>query len=311
MARSWGVYAGTFVVTLALVWVAMTQLQDAVDEGTLEKLGLADGLSPGAVVFVVVMWALVLGGVHFVAMFAATPSWRRRALYVTRLPWSGAGAAVFIGAIMVGAVIVAGALSAFVDVEESMTVDYLLGPWVTLVALGCFAIVLRERGANPWRALGFARHRFWRHVAMGAAACLAFRFALLPVLDQIVTALLNVLGQTVEGHEAFTDYDEAGSLWERLVILGAITVAAPLLEEIVFRGVLFQTIKRYAGSTVAIVASAGLFGAVHGTLYVGLNIFFLGLLFGYLFDKTGSIVPCITLHFLFNVVPAAGLLLGL
>ena len=304
MKRSWTKYSVTFLGVFLLIILVGRLWPRVLPE---EAAGAEE---PGPLSLELVEILLVLLGVHCVALFVATPSWRRRALYVTHVPWSAAGAAALFGAIIVGTVVVTEVAGLFIDVEESVTFKYLAGAGVALVVLPSFAVVLRERGADAWRALGFARHRFWRHVAVGVVAYFAFSFAAMPVLQPIVAAVLRWLGQAVKGHEGFDDYRATKSLGEHIAILGAITLAAPLLEEIIFRGVLFQTIKRYAGSAVAVVASAGIFAALHGTLFVIVNIFFLGLLFGYLFDRTGSIVPGIVLHFLFNATAAVALLFG-
>jgi membrane protease YdiL (CAAX protease family) len=179
----------------------------------------------------------------------------------------------------------------------------------SVVLLLAFLFVVRAGGENFWRGLGFARRRLWRHIATGAGAYAAFTWAIMPVAQTGVAVAFRLLGLPMHGHEAVEEFRESTALQTRLALTLGISFRAPFFEEIVFRGVLFQTIKRYTGSVPAIVASAIVFALLHGTWFVIINIFFLGLLFGYLFDKTGSIVPGIVLHFLFNSTTLIMLLL--
>jgi membrane protease YdiL (CAAX protease family) len=185
----------------------------------------------------------------------------------------------------------------------------LVGDCVTIGLLFAVILLLRSFGLDMWRHLGFRTGRFWRHVGIGLVAYVVFQWTLYPVLSVVFRLLLPLFGWPVEGHAAFEEYRQTHSILGRAGILFAISIRAPLIEEVVFRGVFFQTVKRFGGSAVAILASAVVFAAMHAPLFVVLNIFFLGLFFAYLFDRTGSIVPGIALHFFFNSQGSIALLL--
>lgn len=347
MKHWWITYILTLCGVLLLValafWVRIFVLHEESADLGEERLYVVIGLTLFAV-----------PGAHCVAMFASRPSWRRRALYVTRVPWSAGQAALFFVVLLLGPEMAVGALvglgeetagqepalsnsaaegqgpstvhageadgssdeteveDAQPDWQESELESYgrLAKPFVSVGILLVIAGVMRSRGLNVWRGLGFGGGRLWRHIGIGVVAYVAFTWAVLPVLETGFEALFNLFGREVEPHEAIQQYKETESALVRAGLLVSIMLAAPFFEEVIFRGVLLQTIKRYAGSAVAIVASALIFAALHGTLYVGVNIFCLGLLFGYLFDKTGSIVPGMVLHFLFNGTSTVFLVLG-
>jgi membrane protease YdiL (CAAX protease family) len=86
-------------------------------------------------------------------------------------------------------------------------------------------------------------------------------------------------------------------------VANAVVIAgfAPLVEELMFRGLGFSLLRRF-GTPTAIVVTGVLFGPVHGLLY-GLPILItFGLGLAYLRARSDSVYPCILLHGFFNVV---------
>jgi membrane protease YdiL (CAAX protease family) len=80
----------------------------------------------------------------------------------------------------------------------------------------------------------------------------------------------------------------------------AAVIAAPLCEEIVFRGYFYPVLKRYSGAWSAAICSALVFAAAHGSLMALLPLFVFGLLLVFIYEKTGSIWAPISVHFCFN-----------
>ena len=77
-------------------------------------------------------------------------------------------------------------------------------------------------------------------------------------------------------------------------------VAAPLIEEPLFRGFVCRTMMAFWSRTQAIVASALLFAIVHpGTSFP--PVFVLGLATAILYTRTRSLIPGIVLHDLYNL----------
>ena len=89
-------------------------------------------------------------------------------------------------------------------------------------------------------------------------------------------------------------------------------LAVPLAEEMVFRGALLRTLLNVfdlqhsplggLGAFIAIALSALVFAAVHGNLAQGLHAFLIGLLLGWLYWRSGSIVPGLVFHWVNNTV---------
>ena len=81
---------------------------------------------------------------------------------------------------------------------------------------------------------------------------------------------------------------------------------APLMEELIFRGVLFAIFEDQVGLRFAIIITAVLFTAMHIPEYLGAwnHIFLLlivGLVFSFVRGITGSLVPSVLLHTAYNL----------
>ncbi len=81
-------------------------------------------------------------------------------------------------------------------------------------------------------------------------------------------------------------------------------VLPAVLEEIVVRGIVMQPLRRF-GDKFAIVASALIFGIMHGNMVQIPYTIVAGLFLGYLVIATGSIWPSIILHFINNFYSVA------
>lgn len=85
----------------------------------------------------------------------------------------------------------------------------------------------------------------------------------------------------------------------------AIGILAPLAEEIVFRGAILRTLLGMMSKKnhwVAIMISAALFGAVHGNAAQFVNALLMGLLLGWMYYRTKSLVPGILMHWVNNTM---------
>lgn len=84
-----------------------------------------------------------------------------------------------------------------------------------------------------------------------------------------------------------------------MLMLLAVSILGPLLEELLFRGMLLRTFMRY-GPRFAVFASAMLFAFVHGNLTQGIGTFFMGVLLALIAQRAGSILPTVMIHMFYN-----------
>ena len=87
-----------------------------------------------------------------------------------------------------------------------------------------------------------------------------------------------------------------------------IVIAAPISEEVCFRGMLFGGLRERLPRLAAALISALIFGGLHATTGISAvpPLIIFGFVLALLYEKTGSIVPGILLHMLNNSVALLG-----
>lgn len=127
----------------------------------------------------------------------------------------------------------------------------------------------------------------WRIISLGCIAAVSFHF----VSDPIVS-LFPIPDSLKEMTSSLYQYP--------VMSLLLIVLLAPLLEELLFRGVVLHGFLKNYKPGHAIVSSALVFAIIHGNLAQGLGAFFIGLVIGWIYWKTNSIIPGIIIHFVNN-----------
>tara|TARA_Y100000816_G_C26016682_1_gene531736 strand:- start:204 stop:998 length:795 start_codon:yes stop_codon:yes gene_type:complete len=97
-----------------------------------------------------------------------------------------------------------------------------------------------------------------------------------------------------------------------ILLFIAVVILAPLGEEIIFRGFLQKTLeKKWKDVTRAILFTALIFSLIHMNPYWFIQIYFLGIILGFLAWKTKSIIAPLILHSLNNSMALLSSLLEL
>lgn len=79
-----------------------------------------------------------------------------------------------------------------------------------------------------------------------------------------------------------------------------IAVAGPVLEELLFRGAVEKLLLQQYAPANAILFSALIFGVFHFNPAQIVPAFLMGLMLGWMYYKTASLIPCIVVHILNN-----------
>jgi membrane protease YdiL (CAAX protease family) len=97
------------------------------------------------------------------------------------------------------------------------------------------------------------------------------------------------------------------SMAARYIVVVLATLSAPLVEESIYRGMLYPALQRALGAVWAVLIVAALFALVHVYQYranigVIMAISLLSLTLTLVRAWTGRLLPCVIIHFLFNGV---------
>lgn len=175
----------------------------------------------------------------------------------------------------------------------------LVGVAIVSQAVGLAGVLawLMGRGTLTWRLLG-PRRPHPSHLAIGA---LVGAVGFLGV-NLLLAALLALFGPVDPPEQALLTEVTRGGLATALAVVAAV-VMAPIVEELVFRGLLFQSLHRRVGLWPAALLSSAFFTAVHievtQPLYSG-GLFLLGVLFALALVRSGSLLVPIAAHAVFN-----------
>ena len=108
-----------------------------------------------------------------------------------------------------------------------------------------------------------------------------------PVLNLFPESFLNLLNQM-----------GSNGGWSVLML----AVLAPVMEEVLFRGILLEAVREKYSSGRAIVVSALMFGVIHIIPQQVVNAFVIGLILGFIYVRTDSLWPVIIIHALNNAM---------
>jgi len=87
-----------------------------------------------------------------------------------------------------------------------------------------------------------------------------------------------------------------------IISIFSVIIVAPIYEEIIFRGILLRGMAKKINPNIALVVSALLFAIVHMNIPQGINAFFLGLVVGFIYLRSGSIYLSIIAHLVNNLL---------
>ena len=111
----------------------------------------------------------------------------------------------------------------------------------------------------------------------------------------------------MQQHQQLKMIMEYSQLLPRISIVVVAVIIAPLLEEMLFRGLFQTTIRSYLDTRrgsgkawLAIAISSGLFTIIHANTGHWPALFVLGVCLGYAYEKSGSLFRPIFIHSFFN-----------
>lgn len=180
------------------------------------------------------------------------------------------------------------------DTEPARDVLY---QWSTVVggviqyAVILLILVPITRGI-PRSAVGLRRPASWSTAARLVVGCLLAIWAIALVLGLVLDA---------GDEQGLVPEEWDGSRWLPFAANAlVVTIAAPLVEELVYRGVGIAVVGAIAGTALAIGVTGVAFGLAHGLVVALPVLTAFGAILGWLRVRTQSVVPCMLLHGVFN-----------
>lgn len=217
--------------------------------------------------------------------------------------------AVLVAPVIAGVLVVSG-----LELDQVSVALIPLAPVVTgLIAVAVAAVV---PGSSPRLLFGAGRLR-GRWLVLAGALGLGSFVAFNVVLGTAVMYVLQLLG--VDVPEVQRSLREAASRPGTLPVVAASTIiAAPLGEELLYRGLIFQSLLSRLRPGAAIWLSAGAFGLGHVTVgaswlsnaTLALLIVPLGAVLAWSFRRSGTLWVPILIHAVFNGVTVSLMAVG-
>jgi sodium transport system permease protein len=119
------------------------------------------------------------------------------------------------------------------------------------------------------------------------------------VLVQTVARLYPLSPETVRLVEPLHSMVNQAPLWSVLLVMA---LAPAVCEELAFRGFILSGLRHMGHKWGAILLSSVFFGVAHGMLQQSLNAVALGMILGFIAVQAGSLLPCVSFHFLYNAL---------
>jgi uncharacterized protein len=181
------------------------------------------------------------------------------------------------------------------DSQSRTTAEAMAGQLVFYaVSLSIALIVLVSRHDIHVGELGWRRVS-WRWLLAAVPLALA---------GLLIAGALGGLSQSLLPHTQNTQCISVQREYGHAVLLAlpVVCVAAPIVEETLFRGILYRWLRGVLPLTPAMVISGGVFALFHFNTLLFLPLAGLGVLLSWIYERSSSIWPGALVHGLFNLV---------
>ena len=184
-----------------------------------------------------------------------------------------------------------------IDSFENMALGFSLSYLIIGFVLAYF--IVNKYKQSFFRSLGINLKNLFQGVLLGWASYISF-LPLLFVTLLISLGLSTFFKMAPEENPLLNVFSIEGRPWLLFYFVLCICFIGPIVEELFFRGFLYPALRKKVGAVLSILLSAALFSLLHMTFVGFLSIFFLGILLAYVYERSGSLLPSITIHIIHN-----------
>lgn len=168
-------------------------------------------------------------------------------------------------------------------------------------ALIWIKLFLREENILWSEAFGF-KNGFGIRLALLAILSALLVLPVAWVLQQLSVKAMTALHRIPESQPAVQALQQGGmSLFQQCFLGMVAIIGAPVVEELLFRGILYPTIKRSGYPKLALWGTSVLFAATHQNLPAFLPLVFFAMILTLLYEATSNLLAPIIAHSTFNI----------
>lgn len=150
-----------------------------------------------------------------------------------------------------------------------------------------------------------AKFGYWRLCKWSAALV-----AIDGVLNTVIGWVFSWFNYQSPLLEGISEYLLTGTPWEAVMEMINAVAWAPLMEEILFRGLVYLSLRSILKPVPAIIISAAIFSALHFYSVTGfISVFIAGAVWAWAYERSHSLLPGMIAHGISNFFWAAGILL--
>lgn len=179
----------------------------------------------------------------------------------------------------------------FTELSKHFCEVGILSAILVLIAFGLVFLARKKKMSDEIRLKWVSPKYFLLLIIMGVAAQIA--------VSVLLTAVYSLFPSAAESSESYVYellFKESNPVTEFIYI----SLLTPLLEETLFRGIIYTRLRNVMPRWGAVILSAAIFGASHGNaeqfIYAGV----LGILLAASFEKFDSLWASFAIHFAFN-----------
>lgn len=169
--------------------------------------------------------------------------------------------------------------------------QYLIGAVAAVITLGIYVLLFRKKEMNLFQKCKF------RKVSLKNSSIIILSSIGLSLFSySLVNLLISNFPSYSETSKAIASNSNSA--------LGVISVVLiiPIFEEFLFRGLIFNELKKHLNVLIAILLQGAIFALSHGNMLQAIYTFIMGIVLAIVYNKTKSILAPILLHIMYNLL---------
>ncbi len=214
---------------------------------------------------------------------------------LAEVPWGAIRGIAFILIAVVASGLVAYAFDELYQLVDSRGAPLLLSYLVSSATMLLIALAFLRLRKFPPRQI-FGRFRLYQ---LPLAAIFTVLYLIATVITQQILSLLPSFQVDQKQDLGLGTNVSDRSLWLTFLLICALT---PVVEEVMFRGILYRGLSRRRSKLLAAIVASAIFGLAHWQWNVAADVFVLSMLMILAYELSGSLWTTILMHFMKNTL---------